>query len=257
MLSLLLAKKRQQVHLFLRKSLRVAGAQSVGQLSLSVTLGAQLFDGFFVNVVQLRQTGAATLALHVDDLVQIGLRDRLDQRNNLRGILADHRYGDDLGAFLKVNFQLLGKPGERLGLFVHHLQILDFLPLKGGAENEVVLDPGRLGPLVSEEFAAPFGRIGVANHQPRRGHRDPELRISRIADRKQKPGRGADGPRHQQAQKSRQQPAPAQGLQQQGQVGASRQGRRRSQVSRPRKSRARFHQLSLAAAGRQGFFRTV
>src|SRR5437016_2784771 len=130
---------------------------------MGIALGPELLDRFFVNVVQLREAGATALALHVHDLVQISLRDRLNQRDCLAGIFADHGYGDDFGAFLKIDLELFCKPSERLGLFADHLQILHVLALEGGTENEIVLNPGGLSSLVGEELAAAFGGIGITN----------------------------------------------------------------------------------------------
>ena len=135
--------------------------------------------------------------------------DRLNERHRLSGIFADRGDSDNFRAFLKIHLKLFGQPGKRLGLFADHLQVLHIFALKGGAQNKVVLDPGGLGSLVSEKLATPFGSVGIANHQPRRGHGDAQLCVSGVADGKQEPGANGSTCRQQNSQEARQQPTPA------------------------------------------------
>ncbi len=119
--------------------------------------------------------GSPPLSIDVDDLVHVGLFDRVDDGHKLLRVVAGQRNLHHLPAIDEFDLELIRKPLERIDLFEEHPAIGDLGIAQRRAEHPAVPDECHLSPLESVVIVA--GVIGGREQDFRglRGHKEPGL----------------------------------------------------------------------------------
>src|SRR5208337_1380921 len=91
----------------------------------------------------------STLQIPVGHLLNVGVRDGIDQARELLGVLAIEGDLQDLGSLKKLSLQILREPFGRPRLLADHLEVADPALPERGIDDESALDLDQLASLVT------------------------------------------------------------------------------------------------------------